>query len=74
MGQRIELVAPGLGDLSYVAGAAFAVLLYLSVLLHEVSHALAAKSFGMKVRSIELHFLGGVTSIDEEASPPAARR
>jgi Zn-dependent protease len=68
MGQRIELVVPSLGGLSIVAGAAFAVLLYLSVLLHEVSHAVAAKSFGMNVRSIELHFLGGVTSIDEEAS------
>ena len=72
MGQRIELVAPGLGDLTYVAGAAFAVLLYLSVLLHEVSHALAAKSFGHDGHSIELHFLGGVTTIEEEAT--TARR
>ncbi len=72
MGQRIELVAPGLGNLTYVAGAAFAVLLYLSVLLHEVSHALAAKSFGMTVSSIELHFLGGVTTIEQEAT--SARR
>ena len=69
---RIDLVAPGLGDLVYVAGAVFAVLLYLSVLLHEVSHAVAAKAFGLQVHSIELHFLGGVTSIEEEAS--SARR
>lgn len=72
MAPRIEVVAPGLGGLTYVAGLAFAVLLYLSVLLHEVSHALAALSFGMKVRSVELHFLGGVTEIEEEAS--TARR
>jgi len=70
MGPRIEQVSPGLGGLTYVAGAAFAVLLYLSVLLHEVSHALAAKFFGMTVRSIELHFLGGVTAIEEEATTP----
>ncbi len=69
---RIEVVAPGLGNLAYVAGAAFAVLLYLSVLLHEVSHALAAKAFGMTVHSIELHFLGGLTAIDAEAT--TARR
>jgi Zn-dependent protease len=68
MGQRIELESPGLGNLAYVAGASFAVLLYLSVLLHEISHALAAKFFGMTVLSIELHFLGGVTAIEEEAS------
>ncbi len=68
MGPRIEAVQPGLGALSYVAGAAFAVLLYLSVLLHEISHALAAKAYGMPVRSVELHFLGGVTEIAEEAT------
>lgn len=70
---RIEQVAPGLaGAPAYVAGLAFAVLLYLSVLLHELSHAVAARSFGMTVRSVELHFLGGVTQIEEEAS--TARR
>jgi len=68
MAPRIEVAAPGLGNLAYLAGAAFAVLLYLSVLLHEVSHAVAAKGFGMTVRSIELHFLGGVTEIAEEAT------
>lgn len=65
---RIDLVAPDLGDLVYVAGALFAILLYLSVLLHEVSHAVAAKTFGMQVHSIELHFLGGVTAIEEASS------
>ena len=63
---RIEQVAPGLGALTYVAGLAFAVLLYLSVLLHEVSHALMAQRYGLGVRSISLHFLGGATEIDSE--------
>jgi Zn-dependent protease len=35
---RVEEVEPGLGGFKYVAGLAFAVLLYLSVLLHEMSH------------------------------------
>ncbi len=64
---RINLVAPGLGGLVYVAGVAFAILLYLSVLLHEISHALMAKSFGFEVRSVTLHFLGGVTEIEGES-------
>ncbi|MDQ3592171.1 MAG: M50 family metallopeptidase [Actinomycetota bacterium] len=68
MAPRIEAVRPDLGALVYVAGAAFAVLLYLSVLLHEISHAVAAKAYGMTVRSVELHFLGGVTEIAEEAT------
>ncbi len=63
---RIEQVQPGLGALKYVAGLAFAVLLYLSVLLHEIAHALMAQRYGLGVRSISLHFLGGATEIDSE--------
>lgn len=70
LGPRIDVIAPGLGALVYVAGLAFAVLLYLSVLLHEVSHALVAQAFGMRVRAVTLHFLGGVTEIEQEAQTP----
>ena len=69
---RIDAVAPGLGVLKYVAGVAFAVLLYVSVLLHEASHAVAARRFGLPVRSITLHFLGGVTELGGEARTPRA--
>jgi Zn-dependent protease len=67
---RLAEVEPGLGGLAYVAGLAFAILLYLSVLLHEVSHALAARAFQMPVTSINLHFLGGATQIEAEAATP----
>jgi len=67
---KVESVAPGLGGFKYVAGLAFAVLLYLSVLLHEASHALMAKRYGLPVTSITLHFLGGVTEIDGEPDTP----
>jgi Zn-dependent protease len=67
---QVEQAEPGLGVLKYVAGLAFAVLLYLSVLLHEMSHALVAKHFGLPVRSISLHFLGGMTEIEGEAGTP----
>jgi len=67
---RVEEVEPGLGGLKYVAGLALAVLLYLSILLHEMSHALMAKHFGLPVRSISLQFLGGMTEIEGEAATP----
>jgi Zn-dependent protease/CBS domain-containing protein len=63
-------VEPGLGALKYLAGLAFAVLLYFSVLLHEMSHALMAKHFGLPVRSISLQFLGGMTEIEGEPATP----
>lgn len=66
----IDQVEPGLGAWKYVAGVAFAVLLYLSVLLHEAAHAGMAKRFGHTVESITLHFLGGATSIEGESRRP----
>jgi Zn-dependent protease len=66
----VERAEPGLGALKYVAGLMLAVLLYLSVLLHEASHALVAKRFGLPVSSITLHFLGGMTAIDGEPASP----
>jgi len=67
---RVEQVQPGLGFGKYVAGLAFAVILYLSVLLHEASHALMAQHYGHPVSSITLHFLGGMTAIEGEARRP----
>ncbi|MET0840285.1 MAG: site-2 protease family protein [Marmoricola sp.] len=70
MAPNIEEVEPGLGPLKYLAGLAFAVLFYLSLLLHEISHALMAQRYGLGVRSISLVFLGGFTEIDSETRTP----
>ncbi len=67
---QVEAVRPGLGPLRYVAGAAFAALLYVAVLLHEISHAVVARRFGTVVPSITLHFLGGMTAVQGEARSP----
>lgn len=67
---RIEQVQPGLGVWKFVAGVAFAVLLYLAILLHEASHAVMARRFGAQVTSITLHFLGGMTAVKGESRSP----
>lgn len=67
---RVEAVQPGLGPWKYVAGLAFAVILYASVLLHEASHAVVARRFGFPVQHITLHFLGGLTAVEGEAKRP----
>ena len=70
MAPRVEQIQPGLGGWKYVVGVVFAVVLYLAVLLHEASHAVAARHYGFEVHSITLHFLGGVTAIEGEARSP----
>ncbi|THJ14783.1 site-2 protease family protein [Nocardioides sp.] len=70
MGPRVDQVQPGLGGWKYVVGLAFAIALYLAVLLHEASHAVAARRYGFHVHSITLHFLGGATAIEGEAKRP----
>jgi Zn-dependent protease len=53
-------------------GLAFltALLLFVSVLLHELGHSLVALSQGVKVISIKLFLLGGVASVDRECATP----
>jgi Zn-dependent protease/CBS domain-containing protein len=54
----------------YLVAAAFVVLLYLSVLVHELSHSVVARGYGLPVRRILLYPLGGISEIDREAPTP----
>ncbi|WP_425566550.1 site-2 protease family protein [Planomonospora alba] len=58
------------GGEGYLVAFAFAVLLYLSVLLHELAHCVVAKAYGLPVRRITLYLLGGVSEIEREAQTP----
>lgn len=54
----------------WILGASSALLLFLSVLLHEICHSLVAKYYKIPVRGISLFFFGGVSQIpDEDISP-----
>jgi Zn-dependent protease len=56
--------------LAWSAGLAMALLLFASVLLHELGHSLVARSQGIKVNSITLFIFGGVASIERESKTP----
>ncbi|QIZ71879.1 site-2 protease family protein [Oxynema aestuarii] len=52
------------------AGLAMPLLLFGSVLLHELGHSLVAKSQGINVNSITLFIFGGIASIEQESKTP----
>jgi len=50
----------------WLIGAFTSVLLFLSVLLHELAHSFVAMGEGLKVRDITLFFLGGMANLENE--------
>lgn len=69
---RLQDMDPGIGGRAYLVAILFAVLLYLSILVHELAHAAAGRAFGLPVRSVVLSMLGGVTDLGR--SPQSAWR
>jgi len=63
---------PGLGSGTYVAmGAVAALLLFVSLGLHELGHSLVARREGMEIEGITLWLLGGVSRFGGGGFPSA---
>lgn len=60
--RQLAVTAPGLWLLGFLT----VLLLFGSVLLHELGHSLVALRHGVKVRSITLFLFGGVATIEKE--------
>jgi Zn-dependent protease len=63
---------PDLGVGAYVVAVAFAVLLLISVLAHEASHALVATRMGYRVNRVVADLWGGHTAYDSSSARPGA--
>jgi Zn-dependent protease/CBS domain-containing protein len=61
---------PDWGLVAWGTGFLIALLLFVSVLLHELGHSLVARSQGIKVNSITLFLFGGIAAIDRESQTP----
>lgn len=68
--RTVEREVPDLGPAKYAVSLMFAVLLYGSVLIHELSHTVVALRAGLPVRRISLYLLGGVSEIEQPAATP----
>ncbi len=68
---QFAVVYPGWSTATYwIVGFISAILLFVSVLLHELAHSLVARSRGLPVKSITLFIFGGVSNIEREPQSP----
>jgi Zn-dependent protease/CBS domain-containing protein len=65
-----DLAATLHGATRFVVAAAFVLLLFASVLIHELSHSVVARGYGLPVRRILLYPLGGLSEIEQEPQTP----
>lgn len=69
-GPVVQRSLPDLGAWAYLVAGAFAVLLLVSVLVHEAAHALVGAACGYAVNRIVADFWGGHTAYDSRDSTP----
>src|SRR3972149_8536561 len=63
--------APELPGAAYwISGAAAALLLFMAVALHELSHSFVAKKYGITIAGITLFIFGGVAQMKGEPESP----
>jgi Zn-dependent protease len=68
----VDSRVPGMNaGATYGVSFAFVLLLYGSVVVHELSHSVVALRLGLPVRRITVYLLGGVSELEREPPDPA---
>jgi Zn-dependent protease len=71
LGSYYDTTFSGWGHLAaYLIGAISTLLLFVSVLLHELGHSFTARSLGLPVNTITLFIFGGVSNLTREPESP----
>ncbi|HEY9657160.1 MAG TPA: site-2 protease family protein [Allocoleopsis sp.] len=70
-GNELGMAFPQLGAAAWILGLVTALLLFASVLAHELGHSFVALRQGIPVNSITLFLFGGLASLEEESKTPA---
>ena len=72
VGGRLNVVEPSFEPMvAWIVGAVASLGFLLSVVIHELAHALVARRTGTPVESISVHFVGSPSAVD--VSAPSAR-
>ena len=71
LAQNFAVLYPEWGTAAHwIYGILTSLMLFVSVLIHELAHSLVAKARGLPVHSITLFILGGVSNLEEEPKKP----
>jgi Zn-dependent protease len=71
VGGRFDVVLPDSSPtVAYALAVAAALLFFVSLIAHELGHALAARRFGIQTEGIELWLLGGVARLSRDSRTP----
>ncbi|MBR8826998.1 MAG: site-2 protease family protein [Gomphosphaeria aponina SAG 52.96 = DSM 107014] len=69
-GQQLALFPQLYGIIPWILGLIAALLLFASVLAHELGHSFVAQAQGIEVKSITLFLFGGLASLERDSKTP----
>ncbi|MDO9409205.1 site-2 protease family protein [Patulibacter sp.] len=71
LGGRFDVILPDASPtVAYALAVAAALIFFVSLVAHELGHALAARRFGIETQGIELWLLGGVARLSRDSRSP----